>query len=207
MPEAARAAPARSDARRQRRSAGLAVPSPDDQRAGRHESRTSRRRRAAPGSFRGGSISHAIEEDIFNLAAAPAGVAAEPDDRRLPHPGAPVPRAGGGASGARRGLVGRSRACPFDLHALLPVPAAILQLGPTDPRCPGLAGGALGDAPTGCARSASGQSRRLAGGCRPAMRVVGYGFFTAGETPQAAIARLGARWPALHFVLQPRPPD
>ena len=30
-------------------------------------------------------------------------------------------------------LVGHSLACPFDLHALLPVPAAILQLGPTDP--------------------------------------------------------------------------
>jgi hypothetical protein len=30
--------------------------------------------------------------------------------------------------------VGSSRACPFDLHALLPVPAAVLRLGPDDPR-------------------------------------------------------------------------
>lgn len=30
-------------------------------------------------------------------------------------------------------LVGQSLACPFDLHALLPVPASILQLGPGDP--------------------------------------------------------------------------
>ena len=30
-------------------------------------------------------------------------------------------------------LVGCSDACPFDLHTLLPVPAAILQLGPTHP--------------------------------------------------------------------------
>ena len=30
-------------------------------------------------------------------------------------------------------LVGRSAACPFDLHALLPVPPAILLLGPTHP--------------------------------------------------------------------------
>jgi hypothetical protein len=30
-------------------------------------------------------------------------------------------------------LLGRSHACPFDLHTLLPVPAAILQLGPTHP--------------------------------------------------------------------------
>jgi hypothetical protein len=30
-------------------------------------------------------------------------------------------------------LVGQSMACPFDLHALLPVPEAILLLGPTHP--------------------------------------------------------------------------
>jgi hypothetical protein len=36
---------------------------------------------------------------------------------------------------------------------------------------------------------------------------VGYSFFTAGETPQAAIAQLGSRWPALRFVLRPRPLD
>jgi hypothetical protein len=30
-------------------------------------------------------------------------------------------------------LVGQSRACPFDLHALLPVPGPTLQLGPSHP--------------------------------------------------------------------------
>jgi hypothetical protein len=30
-------------------------------------------------------------------------------------------------------LVGRAQKCPFDLHALLPVPAAILMLGPSHP--------------------------------------------------------------------------
>jgi hypothetical protein len=34
---------------------------------------------------------------------------------------------------------------------------------------------------------------------------VGYGFFTDGETPHPAIAQLGVRWPALRFVLVPRP--
>ena len=43
--------------------------------------------------------------------------------------------------------------------------------------------------------------RRLPGG----YRVIGYSFFTARETPRAAITQLGARWPALRFVLQPRP--
>jgi len=36
---------------------------------------------------------------------------------------------------------------------------------------------------------------------------IGYGFFTAGETPRAAIGQLGAAWPALRLVLQPRPAD
>jgi hypothetical protein len=36
---------------------------------------------------------------------------------------------------------------------------------------------------------------------------IGYGFFTDGETPQAAIDRLAAIWPGLRFMLQPRPPD
>jgi hypothetical protein len=38
-------------------------------------------------------------------------------------------------------------------------------------------------------------------------RVIGYGFFTDGAMPGAAIAHIGPRWPALRFVLRPRPPD
>ena len=39
-------------------------------------------------------------------------------------------------------------------------------------------------------------------------RVIGYGFFTHGETPEeAAIAHLATRWPSLRLVLQPRPAD
>jgi hypothetical protein len=34
--------------------------------------------------------------------------------------------------------------------------------------------------------------------------VIGYGFFTHRETPQAAVDQLAARWPALRFVLQRR---
>ena len=44
-----------------------------------------------------------------------------------------------------------------------------------------------------------GTGRRLP----PGHRVVGYGVFTAGETPHAAIA--GACLPVLHFALRPIP--
>jgi hypothetical protein len=102
--------------------------------------------------------------------------------------------------------VGRSQACPFDLHALLPVPVSILSLGPTHPAALAWLSEHWGitdrlrqvierpDATTG---------RRLPRG----NAVVGYGFFTAGETPHAATVRLAARWSVLRFVLRPRPAD
>jgi hypothetical protein len=37
--------------------------------------------------------------------------------------------------------------------------------------------------------------------------VIGYGFFTAGETPHTAVSRLAAQRPALRFSLVPRPAD
>lgn len=100
--------------------------------------------------------------------------------------------------------VGHSLACPFDLHALLPVPAAILALGPTDPAAlvwlsahwgvsAGLRQVVLRERPTA--------GRRLPAG----HGVIGYGFFTAAETPHAAIAQLCDRWPALRLWLVPRP--
>ena len=92
--------------------------------------------------------------------------------------------------------VGQSDACPFDLHQLLPVPAAILALRPTDPAA--LAWLATtGASPPACVRSSPGEKpatgRRLPAG----HGVIGYGFFTEGETPHAAIAQLRDRWPAL----------
>ena len=66
-------------------------------------------------------------------------------------------------------LVGRSHACPFDLHTLLPVPEAILLLGPTHPHGAGLAGGALGHhrpaAPGQPARQGHGRPTAAQGPC------------------------------------------
>ena len=76
-------------------------------------------------------------------------------------------------------LLGRSQACPFDLHTLLPVPAAILQLGPSHPDGTNLAGGALGHH-----RPAAPGGRAAEPGHRPA----------AGETSYRDRLRVLHRW-------------
>jgi hypothetical protein len=102
-------------------------------------------------------------------------------------------------------LVGRSLACPFDLHGLLPVPAAILALGPTDPVALAWLAQHWGtDRLRQVARRPQpGLGRRLSAG----HAATGYGFFTAGDTPRVAIERIARDWPALQFRLTPRPPD
>jgi hypothetical protein len=102
--------------------------------------------------------------------------------------------------------VGRSHACPFDLHVLLPVPASILSLGPIHPAALAWLSEHWGT--TDRLRQVI-ERPHATTGCRlpRGNAVVGYGFFTAGETPHAAIARLAERWLALRFVLRPRPTD
>jgi hypothetical protein len=147
-----------------------------------------------------------LEEDIFNLAASQPGAI-----RSLTIDGCRIlarqfrerveDRA---ARAAAR--VGRSSACPFDLHTLLPVPAPILELGPTHPRAQAWLAKHWGvtDTPRQVTERHGAQAgRRLPAG----HTVVGYSFFTAGETPHAAVAQLGSRWPVLRFVLRPRPLD
>lgn len=103
-------------------------------------------------------------------------------------------------------LVGSSQACPFDLHTLLPVPVAVLALGPAHPAA--LAWLAAHWGTTERLRQVSvrdkpGPGRRLPRG----HTVIGYGFFTHNETPDAAIEALTQRWPDLGFRLMPRPAD
>jgi hypothetical protein len=103
-------------------------------------------------------------------------------------------------------LIGHSRACPFDLHVLLPIPADILRRGPTDPASlEWLAThwGTSDDLRKIVERPNPSAGRRLPAG----HGVIAYGFFTSGDTPHAAIDALGTRWPALRFVLTPRPAD
>ena len=103
-------------------------------------------------------------------------------------------------------LVGQSLACPFDLHALLPVPVAILLLGPTHPTAVSWLTAHWGI--TDRLRQVSLRDKATTGRRLPAShKVIGYSFFAHQETPDAAIAELAAHWPTLRFVLQRRSLD
>ena len=100
--------------------------------------------------------------------------------------------------------VGHSLACPLDLHALLPVPEPILLLGPAHPTS--LAWLAAHWGITDRLRQVAVRAKATLGRRLPAGHaVIGYGFFTLGETPDAAVRRCAARWPELRFGLVPRP--
>jgi hypothetical protein len=108
-------------------------------------------------------------------------------------------------AGAAAG-VGYRRECPFDLHVLLPVPDAILALGATHPAA--LAWLASHWGVTDRLRQVTVRSGATARHRLPRGHdVIGYGFFTPGETPHRAIATLAARFPALQFTLRPVPAD
>jgi hypothetical protein len=147
-----------------------------------------------------------LEEDIFNLAASQP-----PARRNLTIAGCRILARQFRERVAHRqdravALVGRGQGCPFDLHTLLPVPDAVLELGPTHPEA--LAWLAAHWGVTDRLRQVTRLERPRPGRRLPrGSRVIGYGFFTADETPTAAIATLAGRWPALRFRLQPRPVD
>jgi len=146
----------------------------------------------------------ALEDDVFNLA-----VAQPPAQRRLGAEGCRILarqfRAQVEAHQARAAArAGHGHTCPFDLHALLPVPDGVLQRGPADPQA--LAWLAAHWGVTDRLRHVVLRPGATAGRRLPAgHHVVGYGFFTDGGTPNAALAQLGPRWPALRLVLQPQP--
>ena len=144
-----------------------------------------------------------IEEDVFNLAAAQP-----PAQRRLTIAGCRVLArqfrervAAHHAKAVAR--VGHSLASPFDLHALLPVPAALLERGPNDPATVAWLSAHWGTQRLRRVEARPGRpGRRLPSG----HAALGYGFFTDGETPNAAINALASRWPELRFLLRPMPP-
>ncbi len=141
----------------------------------------------------------ALEEDVFNLA-----VAQPPERRALDVAGCRILARQFRDRVEARQARAAARACPFDLHTLLPVPDAILRHGPTHPAALAwlAAYWGVGD---GLRHVAERPDPRPGRRLPREHAVIGYGFFTGGDTPDAAVAQLAPRWPALRLALQPRP--
>ena len=157
----------------------------------------------------------ATEEDLFHLLVAPLAS----HKRVLSAAGARIVAAElRDAIGRQRALVlaelaRGGRACPFDLHALLPVPGEVLALGPDHPDA--LAwlwahwGTTHGLRRVEVIEAPRSQTRRLppegatASEPEPGQGAWHLGFWSADWTPWRALARLAERWPVLRFQVQP----
>jgi len=147
-----------------------------------------------------------LEEDVFNLAASQP-----PHLRSLSIDGCRLlarqlrDRVEARAAKALQ-LSEKSKACPFDLHTLLPVPEAILRMGPS-----ASASVAWMEEHWGI----SGRLHQVATrpGAKPGRRLrkneacLGFGFFAWAATPGVAVTQIAAKWPDLRFVLQALPAD
>ena len=154
------------------------------------------------------------EEDLLHLLVAPPA----PHRRVLSAAGARIvaaemrdamerQRALAVAELARGG-----RACPFDLHALLPVPDHVLALGPDHPEAlawlwtqwgttRGLRRMEVIPAPRSRKHLPSPEADAALGpGQEAALHL---GFWSADWTPWRALARLAELWPQLRFRVQP----
>ena len=143
-----------------------------------------------------------MEEDLFLMLAAPPS----PQHRRVSLAGARALAGQLRAAAERRqcaavARVGQSRACAFDLHALVPVPPGVLQLGPDHPEALAWLWTHWGT--TAALRHVSAQPvlpRRAAPGDPATLRLA---FWSADWTPWRALATVAARWPALRFDVCP----
>ncbi len=98
--------------------------------------------------------------------------------------------------------VGRSRACPFDLHALCPVPMRILALGPDHPQARAWLWQHWGT--TQALRHVAVLAEpREPDTIRAGQAVVRLGFWAADWTPWRALAAVARDWPELRFEIQP----
>lgn len=92
-----------------------------------------------------------------------------------------------------------SRARPLDLHALLPVPAAVLALGPDHPDARHWLRTHWGTEELRRVERLSGSAGRRPKG----QAEVGFGFFAADAGPASAVRRLARAWPGLQLDLRP----
>ena len=144
-----------------------------------------------------------LEEDFFHRLVAPPS----PQNRTLSLAGARIVAGQLREAVAQRqelavARVGRSQVCPFDLHTLLPVPEAVIQLGPDHPESLAWLWQHWGTTQalrhvTDIAAGAD-EIRRPAPA--PAMQVR---FWSADWTPWRALAQIAETWPALRFDTRP----
>jgi len=92
------------------------------------------------------------------------------------------------------------RSCPLDLHRLLPVPTALLKLGPEEAASRDWLLAHWGT--TRALRHVEVLPGRL-DGRRKKMAELRVGFWSADWSPWQAVLRLRRNWPALSFVLTP----
>ena len=152
-----------------------------------------------------------VEEDLFHLLAvppAPAGALSAPA-RSLSLAGARILAGQLRDAAARRhalaiAQVGHSRACPFDLQALIPVPDAMLRRGPDDPAALAWLWTHWGTTQTlrhVAEDAAAGAARQTRAAPGEAVWVLT--FWSADWTPWRALAQLSAGWPTLRFDARP----
>ncbi len=144
-----------------------------------------------------------VEEDLFHRLIAPPA----PQVRSLSLEGAralarQLTEASVTRHEAALARVGISRACPFDLHALLPVPPDILCLGPDDPEALAWLWACWGT--TDALRHVAVEPAPLLRVPLPAdIAEVRYSFWSADWTPWRVFAALRGRWPTLRFEVRP----
>lgn len=97
--------------------------------------------------------------------------------------------------------VGWSTACPFDLHALLPVPNSLLSLGREHPDAARWLATRWGttEIRRAVVLPAASKIRRKRAGHAAARR---FGFFAADMAPRAAVRQLAEAWPDLRVELR-----
>ncbi|MFT8247122.1 hypothetical protein [Roseomonas sp. BN140053] len=142
-----------------------------------------------------------LEEDWFLPLAAPAD-----GERAISFTGARLLarrlREAVAAQHAREleHLARGGRHCPLDLHRLLPVPAAVLALGPDDPASRAWLWAQWGT--TRALRRVSTVAGSLDGRHRRTEELV-IEFWSADWSPWRALLRLRRNWPELHLELVP----